>query len=175
MEQSHLKWDIWIVVCFRYSKSTDGIFFQLEREEKHITCWSLRNLWLKSCIILWHFLWLNWPKNWPCHLPHYVNNQKVKIPSSNLRFSVFYHDFFLIFYSANLMNSSFIVRYPVEGYNPIQDPPVCDHDKAQELFQCLERLLPAVSRNYNWAVWPFFITLMFRLNSASSVEAPPLK
>jgi len=37
-------------------------------------------------------------------------------------------------------------RYPVEGYKPIQDPPVSDNKKANDLFQCLERLLPPPNR-----------------------------
>lgn len=37
-------------------------------------------------------------------------------------------------------------RYHVEGYNPIQDPPVSDNNKARDLFQSLERLLPAPNR-----------------------------
>eukprot|EP00794_Sanderia_malayensis_P005876 gene5877-6566_t len=37
-------------------------------------------------------------------------------------------------------------RYPVEGYSPLQDPPICEHDKAQELFNSLDRLLPTPNR-----------------------------
>ena len=37
------------------------------------------------------------------------------------------------------------LRFPVEGYKPLQDPPITAVAKATELISCLERLLPAVS------------------------------
>ena len=37
-----------------------------------------------------------------------------------------------------------IKRFPVEGYKPLQDPPISDVAKATELASCLKRLLPAV-------------------------------
>ena len=40
-----------------------------------------------------------------------------------------------------------IKRFPVEGYKPLQDPPISDVAKATELASCLERLLPAVRLN----------------------------
>ena len=36
-------------------------------------------------------------------------------------------------------------RFPVEGYKPLQDPPISGVAKAMELISCLDRLLPAVS------------------------------
>lgn len=55
-----------------------------------------------------------------------------------------------LFYSSENFNSlvstmnAFFHRYPVDGYKPIQDPPISDNNKARDLFQCLDRLLPAV-------------------------------
>ena len=40
-----------------------------------------------------------------------------------------------------------IKRFPVEGYKPLQDPPISDVAKPTELASCLERLLPAVRLN----------------------------
>eukprot|EP00795_Rhopilema_esculentum_P002009 gene2009-17567_t len=37
-------------------------------------------------------------------------------------------------------------RYPVDGFKPIQDPPVCENNKADTLFKCLDRLLPTPYR-----------------------------
>ena len=38
-----------------------------------------------------------------------------------------------------------VIRFPVEDYKPLQDPPSSDVAKSMELTSCLERLLPAVS------------------------------
>lgn len=40
--------------------------------------------------------------------------------------------------------TAFETRFPIDGYKPLQDPPVSDVAKALELVSCLERLLPAV-------------------------------
>ena len=40
--------------------------------------------------------------------------------------------------------TAFETRFPIDGYKPLQDPPVSDLAKASELVACLERLLPAV-------------------------------
>ncbi|XP_029185488.2 E3 ubiquitin-protein ligase RNF123-like [Acropora millepora] len=37
-------------------------------------------------------------------------------------------------------------KFPIDGYKPLQDPPVSDLAKASELVACLERLLPAPDR-----------------------------
>ena len=53
----------------------------------------------------------------------------------------------VIFVGAKCFLSSltaFETRFPIDGYKPLQDPPVSDLAKASELVACLERLLPAV-------------------------------
>ena len=50
-----------------------------------------------------------------------------------------------VYQSSHSRFLSLIPRYPVDGFKPIQDPPVVDHDKARDLFRCLDRLLPVVS------------------------------
>lgn len=38
------------------------------------------------------------------------------------------------------------LKFPIEGYKPLQDPPLSDVAKAAELISCLDRLLPAPDR-----------------------------
>ena len=38
------------------------------------------------------------------------------------------------------------LRYPLEGYRPLQDPPMMDLVAAQQLFGYLERLLPSFAQ-----------------------------
>ncbi|XP_058956271.2 E3 ubiquitin-protein ligase RNF123 [Pocillopora verrucosa] len=37
-------------------------------------------------------------------------------------------------------------KFPIEGYKPLQDPPISDVAKATEMVSCLDRLLPAPDR-----------------------------